>query len=121
MKLITSLNEPRPTVWQPLALSILFAVLCALAVVVAITMTGCSSDWNRPTPIHAEPGLPCGRIYHQCPITGGCCGEDEVCRPGGYCAYVGGHGPLWGASTDGGAERLRPQLSPADAQKAGPR
>jgi len=101
------------------ALRVAICVLGAAALALAVG-GGCDASWSRPTPIVAEPGLPCGRIYHQCP-SGGCCAEDEVCRPGGYCAYVGGPGPFWGSRRDGGGESLRPQLSPVEAQKAGPR
>jgi hypothetical protein len=51
-----------------------------------------------PVPITPEPGLPCGRAYHQCPKTGGCCAMDEVCGVEGHacglgdCCFVGDMG-----------------------------
>jgi hypothetical protein len=71
----------------------------------------CTPGWNDPPPITPEPGLPCGRVYHQCPATGGCCAMDEVCGREGHACGVGeccfvGEGTM--------TKRKRAQLFPGD-------
>lgn len=97
--------------------AILFGALSALAVAAAVVVTGCKPGWNDvviPKPTADEP---CGYRWHSCGIREdgqhGCCFEDSVCRPGGYCAFVG-----YGAAPDAG-EVLRQQVSPELAREAG--
>jgi hypothetical protein len=66
--------------------------ITALCLCVSLT---CTPGWNDPTPITPEPGLPCGRVYHACPKTGGCCASDETCGEENHacglhdCCFVG--------------------------------
>jgi hypothetical protein len=78
---------------------------------IIVTMQACN---QQPTPIVAEPNLPCGRAYFQCP-DGGCCrSDDESCGYGcspGLCCYVGGDPTTWGMRPP------RKQLTPFDARR----
>ena len=85
---------------------IIAITLLALAALVA---AGCE---NKPHPITPVGDLKCGYTSHWCP-EGGCCLNEEVCRPAvseypqGYCAFVGGPG-----STFGSRPSKRPQDRP---------
>jgi len=114
--------EQSTSVWRPLTITVAVAIMAALLVVAAVTMSGCKPGWNDPTPILKEEGNPCGTHWHSCKGIGDgdgkCCPDDSECRPAGYCAYGGLQGPTWGASKDGGAiERTTPQLTPSEVRR----
>jgi hypothetical protein len=113
---ITALTTPTERSGWPIAtLTILLAVLCALAVVVAITTTGCD---QTPIPISPTPGNVCGvGAWQECPDHGCCLAYTEECTLRHECRYVG-EGPLFGASKDGGAA-VQPELSPAEVRARG--
>jgi hypothetical protein len=103
--------------------TILVAIACALGVVSCITLLeGCKPGWNDPVIPKPTPDNPCGYRWHSCGIREngkhGCCFETDVCRPGGFCAFVGNS---FGATPDGGGETLRPQSEPACTQQGAPR
>jgi len=79
----------------PIVLSTALGTVVAWIAVTCLFVLTCTPGWNDPHPIVPEPGLPCGRIYHTCPQTGGCCMEDEACGVEGHacglhdCCFVG--------------------------------
>jgi hypothetical protein len=94
--------------------AVLYGALSGIAV--AVGVAGCG-DWNKPRVPTAQPGAPCGYShYYQCFDV--CCSNDEACRPGGYCAFVG---ETFGASQDGGAPKEHRGITPEEARKAGGR
>lgn len=98
--------------------SYLFLILCVVLVLgalfVFLNMTGCKAGWNDPVPPKPTPDNPCGERWFSCGNKM-CCPEYHVCRPG-YCAYVGGPGPTWGSSRDGGPPERMPLLTEDEAR-----
>jgi hypothetical protein len=93
-----------------------------LTLVVSLALAGCKPGWNDPKPITPEPDNPCGLDWHSCG-NGKCCPDDHACRPNGYCAFVGGPGPTWGATRDAGANVAPPevpQLTPDQIRRGRP-
>lgn len=94
---------------------VLAVVLVVVGLVAVATVHGCHQE---QVPINPVPGWPCGTgAWFECP-SGGCCFRGEECSKLGGCRYVG-ESPTWGASPEGGTERLR--LTPEQARKAAPR
>jgi hypothetical protein len=79
----------------PIVIGGALASVAAWIVVASLFVATCTPGWNDPHPVTPEPGLPCGRIYHVCPKTGGCCASDETCGVEGHacglndCCFVG--------------------------------
>ena len=79
----------------------------------------CRPGCNDPHPINPEPGMPCGRVYHECPATGHCCGEDEICGVEGHACGL--HDCCFGDKTLASARRKsRAQVTPDEARKLAP-
>ncbi|HMJ55682.1 MAG TPA: hypothetical protein VK540_26585 [Polyangiaceae bacterium] len=106
--------------WRPLAITIAVAIMAALLVVAAVTMSGCD---QKPIPINPSPGWPCGTGYYfECPDHG-CCARGERCGEKGHACHEGEccwDGDMFGASRDGG-RGAHPELTPDEARKAAPR
>jgi hypothetical protein len=85
--------------------------------VACLFVATCTPGWNDPHPINPEPGAPCGRVYHQCPATGGCCGMDERCGVEGHACGL--HECCFTGEAIGGARTKRMQLTPEEARRIG--
>lgn len=80
-------------------------------------LDGCKANWNDPIIPKPTADNPCGFRWVSCGVREdgkhGCCFEDSVCRPGGYCAFVG---DSFGTQRDASAPAETPQRTPEEVR-----